>query len=396
MTNTRCVFNAASALSRVFIAPVEHSPSQFLRSPNFCVKSLLKFNATPIQRRTVFKTTSNVVPEKRLPRDEEITAPYLRLKNAEQGLESPRSTADILRTLNLKTHRLQVMTWGEDGEAPIARIIDKKEAHVRKKMVKSMKKPVAVVKTIEMNWAIENNDLGHRLEKMREFLEKGNKVEVLLAGKKKGRKAMVEEAEEVLKRIREFADGIDGGKPPAKDDENEASAVKVVKMLDMNWAIEQEMLGHRLKKIRDFLEKGYAVEVFLDGKKKGKQATQDEAEEVIRRIDEAVEGVEGAMESRKMEGVVGAQVLLCFGGKIPTKDDGKGVDGKEEGGNEDSVKNESGQEDNAQEESAQEEIGQEDNEQKESDSEKRERMRKRRGWIKKETEQEKIEMEAEV
>ncbi|KAB8296203.1 hypothetical protein EYC80_008986 [Monilinia laxa] len=188
MSNPRCVFNAASALRRVFLAPIEHPPTQFTRSPHF----------SPIQRRTVFKATSNVVPEQRLPRDDDILAPFLRLKNAEQKLEPP------------------LITMGEPGEAPIARIIDKKEAHLQKKAQKKGKNPASVVKTIEMNWAIEKNDLGHRLGKIRDFLEKGNKVEVLLAGKKKGRKATMEEAEEVVRRIREFVEEVEGAKEGRK------------------------------------------------------------------------------------------------------------------------------------------------------------------------------------
>ncbi|KAA8568021.1 hypothetical protein EYC84_008445 [Monilinia fructicola] len=205
MSNPRCVFNAASALRGVFLAPIEHPPTQFLRCPHF----------SPIQRRTVFKATSNAVPEQRLPRDDDITAPFLRLKNAEQRLEPPRSTAEILKRVNRKTHMLQIITMGKEGEVPIARIVDKKEAHLQKKQKKG-KNPASVVKTIEMNWAIEKNDLGHRLGKMRDFLEKGNKVEVLLAGRKKGRKATIEEAEEVVRRIREFVEEIEGAKEGRK------------------------------------------------------------------------------------------------------------------------------------------------------------------------------------
>lgn len=95
---------------------------------------------------------------------------------------------------------------------PICKILDRKaqrEAHRAKPKSKS---PALTVKTLELNWAIDGNDLGHRLNKMKEFLEKGNKVEVILAGKRKGRKASLEEAENVLGRIRETIAGVEGAR----------------------------------------------------------------------------------------------------------------------------------------------------------------------------------------
>ncbi|TGO21706.1 hypothetical protein BPAE_0204g00010, partial [Botrytis paeoniae] len=218
MTNPRCVFNAASALRRVFLSgfPIETSTSasastSLLRNtPIFSFSS--SYLQTRIQTRSVFKSTSTAVAEQRLPRDTEITAPFLRLKNAEGKLDPPVRTAQILRSIDLKTHMLEVIAFSDEELAPIARIVNKRELFQKKKEVKKSKNPGTVTKTIEMNWAIERNDLGHRLEKMRGFLERGNKVEVILAGKKKGRKASVEEAEGVISRIREFVGGVEGAR----------------------------------------------------------------------------------------------------------------------------------------------------------------------------------------
>ena len=58
-------------------------------------------------------------------------------------------------------------------------------------------------KNLELNWAIAGGDLKHRLEKMKQFLGEGRKVEVLLGPKKRGKKASVEEAGGVLKAVRE-------------------------------------------------------------------------------------------------------------------------------------------------------------------------------------------------
>ncbi|KAF7909667.1 uncharacterized protein EAF01_003385 [Botrytis porri] len=221
MTNPRCVFNAASALRRVFFSgfPIESSTStstSLLRNTPIFSSSSSFLLQPRIQTRSVFKPTSTAVAEQRLPRDAEITAPYLRLKNAEGKLDPPVCTAQILRSIDLKTHMLEIIAYPDEELPPIARIVNKRELFQKKKEVKKSKNPGAVTKTIEMNWAIEKNDLGHRLQKMREFLERGNKVEVILAGKKKGRKASVEEAEGVIERIREFVAGVEGAKERVK------------------------------------------------------------------------------------------------------------------------------------------------------------------------------------
>ena len=73
-------------------------------------------------------------------------------------------------------------------------------------MGKKKSKPAAntIVKTLEINWAIDAHDLGHRLKKLEEFLAKGNKIEVKLAANRRRnrRQATPEEAQEVLGKIR--------------------------------------------------------------------------------------------------------------------------------------------------------------------------------------------------
>jgi translation initiation factor IF-3 len=104
---------------------------------------------------------------------------------------------------------------GAPGEPPICKIVDKKvlreQEQVARKPVKS-KAPSATIKQLELNWAIDPNDLNHRLNKMVEFLRKGWRVEVLLAPKKRGRRASPEEAEELLDKIREKAREVPGAK----------------------------------------------------------------------------------------------------------------------------------------------------------------------------------------
>ena len=141
--------------------------------------------------------------------------------------EQPMTRYDVLNRIDRSTHRLIQVgeapgptdAFGSGAPIPVCKIQSKKDIYLeqqRKNAEAKEKKRVSAitssVKTLELNWAIDGNDLGHRLERMREFLEDGRKVEVLLAAKKKGRKATATECEGVLRRIRGVVDEVDGAK----------------------------------------------------------------------------------------------------------------------------------------------------------------------------------------
>jgi len=101
----------------------------------------------------------------------------------------------------------------------VCKIINIKDAYLAsqrtKENQKSKRKASLLsnsIKTLELNWAIDSNDLSHRLERIQQFLEEGRKVEVVLAAKKKGRKASEEECREVLGKIKEVLGRVEGAK----------------------------------------------------------------------------------------------------------------------------------------------------------------------------------------
>lgn len=152
--------------------------------------------------------------------NEEITARVIQLVNPEtNALDDPVTRYDVLNTLDLKTHRL--VQVADAKPYPVCKIVSKKEEYAAEKRRKEQQKEVKQaaakersIKTLELNWAIDGNDLAHRLEKVRTFLEEGRRVEIVLAAKKRGRKASKEECEEVLGKIREVAEGVRGAKEP--------------------------------------------------------------------------------------------------------------------------------------------------------------------------------------
>ena len=109
--------------------------------------------------------------------------------------------------------------FGPGGNIPVCKILSKKEVFLdaeRKKAEAKEKRKISAlassVKTLEINWAIDGNDLGHRMERLRGFLAEGRKVEVVLAAKKRGRKASEGECEGVLRRIRGVVEGVEGAR----------------------------------------------------------------------------------------------------------------------------------------------------------------------------------------
>lgn len=91
------------------------------------------------------------------------------------------------------------------------------------------------------------------------------------------------------------------------------------KQLDLNWAVSENDLGHRLAKMKEFLEKGWRVEIVFGSKRKSgwmkkRQVSEDEAEALLGKIRAAVKEVEGAKERTEMQGLIGGEAVLSFEG----------------------------------------------------------------------------------
>ena len=82
----------------------------------------------------------------------------------------------------------------------------------RDQKVAARKNSADNAKTIELNWAIAEGDLAHRMKRVEEFLGQGRKVEVVLAKRKGGRKASVEECEGLVGRIQDVVGRVEGAK----------------------------------------------------------------------------------------------------------------------------------------------------------------------------------------
>ncbi|KAK0935211.1 Protein SABRE [Friedmanniomyces endolithicus] len=217
-------------------------------------------NQQRYRRQRSFSTTTPLHTKTRAPVqrsqkwDEEITARLIQLVDPETGnlLDNgaPRTRWDVLNSLDTKTHRLVQLSpdptpaeeerfrrggvdeganprsggyWDTRGGngygafVPVCKIVSKKEQYDLERRKKSANKErvkegskAQSMKTLELNWAIDANDLQHRLDRIGEFLSEGRRVEVVLAAKKRGRKATVQECGQVVKKIEECVAGVEG------------------------------------------------------------------------------------------------------------------------------------------------------------------------------------------
>lgn len=105
-----------------------------------------------------------------------------------------------------------------------------------------------------------------------------------------------------------------------KLDEAKKKSKVAFKELEVNWAIAPHDLGTRMNQLKRFLTKGFRVEVRLaNAKKKVKRrATEEEAKEVLRVVQEAVESVPGTSHYKTMDGEVLQTVTMFLQGPTPS------------------------------------------------------------------------------
>lgn len=202
---------------------------------------------------------------------------WVRIASAppESTLSEPRLRDDVLAELNLDTHTLLMVASpplpkvaeeeiGEDDPnwsppAAICRIIDNEAAMRMEAEIREHRRRREInTKELEFSWSISTNDMAHKLRRMREFLDRGFHVEVMLAKKRKGRQATQEEAEAVLASVREAASEVEGAKETRKMDGDVGGIARLY--------FEGISLKTRKKQLEDEKErlKAEAAKMFMD------------------------------------------------------------------------------------------------------------------------------------
>ncbi|KAI5790158.1 hypothetical protein EDC01DRAFT_657821 [Geopyxis carbonaria] len=129
-----------------------------------------------------------------------------------------QSVSDLLNQIDRRTEHIQwVNAQAKNDTTPLCKIITKeairnqakakyekaKEERIKAKEERETKPlKTNVLKEVELSWAISSHDLGHRMKKILEFLEKGYKVELTFGTKKGMQKQHLETMENLVENLR--------------------------------------------------------------------------------------------------------------------------------------------------------------------------------------------------
>ncbi|KAF2659846.1 hypothetical protein K491DRAFT_688944 [Lophiostoma macrostomum CBS 122681] len=222
--------STSRALYRVFILPSLSHPPTPLRLPQPISVSIPR---TCIRTKVWGKDTSRHALSDHYTIDNAITAPVINLIDLDGKYYENVPLSEALSSFpRMQNHLLQVSAAEEDedggsveGSVPTCKVVPRMQLrlqHQRKLDIERRQKqgqgagPGA--KNLELNWAIAGGDLSHRLEKLREFLREGRKVEVMIGPKRRGKKASDEECQSMMEAVRSAVEDVKGAREVKQPD----------------------------------------------------------------------------------------------------------------------------------------------------------------------------------
>ncbi|KAG2130992.1 uncharacterized protein EDB93DRAFT_947067 [Suillus bovinus] len=135
--------------------------------------------------------------------DDKIPFRVVRLVDPETGkLEPPTRLSDVLKSVDLKIFRVELVT--EEPE-PIVKIVDRRDSYQKwKEQKKAFRKSMKAgeQKEIQITWGVDDGDLKHKITKARAELEKGYRVDIVITPRK-GQK--LPKPDEMAARVSEIA-----------------------------------------------------------------------------------------------------------------------------------------------------------------------------------------------
>ncbi|KAL4934686.1 putative translation initiation factor IF3 [Aspergillus undulatus] len=181
MKHIRGLISTAQALRQTFVVP----RTQALPRPQFLQFCPVQ---SPLQLRFRYNKADAPPPDIEELRDEDIRSDFIQIVNEDNKLNPPSRLNAVLRSIDRRTHYILQVSPAQPGQDPVCKIINRSEHYKRTrelaKAVKAARAANQAVKQIELNWAIDDHDLSHRLGQMAKFLDKGRKVEVILLRRK--------------------------------------------------------------------------------------------------------------------------------------------------------------------------------------------------------------------
>jgi translation initiation factor IF-3 len=176
----------------------------------------------PSTRSVPRRTAATATAAARRFRNEKIPFPIVRLVDpVTKSLCPPAPLLSVLAQIkDPKTHHVELVT---DTPQPIVRIVDTKEEHRKYKEQKQRVRASAKAqerKEIQLTWGVASGDFLHKLDKVRQELQRGAKVDLIFAPK---RRQPLPGKQDVIIRLQETLQALsDVGKEcaPRKEENN--------------------------------------------------------------------------------------------------------------------------------------------------------------------------------
>ena len=148
-------------------------------------------------------------------RDEGIQSDFVQIVCDDTNkLLPPERLSSVLRRIDRTTYFLvEVAKPGAECPYAVCKILEKRAFRkLEQDRAKPVKSKHTMMKELEVNWIIGDNDFRHKMDKLERFLAEGRRVMVTLGKRRKGRNALPEEAQRLLAKVKSYLQGIDGAK----------------------------------------------------------------------------------------------------------------------------------------------------------------------------------------
>ena len=150
--------------------------------------SLLATSSSPTSllacRCLSLRATPSPTTGKRLA-NEKIPFRFVRLADPESGSLHPLAPLQtILDSIDRKTHHVELVA---DAPDPIVKVVDTKQAREKHKEARKRAQAAARAqarKEVQVTWGVAAGDLAHKMEKVRQELVGGKKVDLIFTSKK--------------------------------------------------------------------------------------------------------------------------------------------------------------------------------------------------------------------
>ncbi|SAL97600.1 hypothetical protein [Absidia glauca] len=153
-------------------------------------------------------------------RDEEITSRWITLVDDAGQVHQRQRLDDVLQEFDRSLYFL--VEVDPMSRPPVCRLFEKKQLFDKQKANKKKKTTGSdqVTKEIVFGWNVSAHDMGHKLGKAMQFLDKGNKVKVDIVYKRGQNRVDKDTQQLVIQQVKTHLDGYKVAKAPTLSGSN--------------------------------------------------------------------------------------------------------------------------------------------------------------------------------